>query len=411
MPSLIFCNLHYTYDRRESVTGHNRPVGQRGALWKVQIAGREIARRVAPIRSFIKPILPFLCVKMAEEKESKQKSLEDTSHPPSAASTASAAAATAASSATSTDASSSPSGAPKSLASSYAELNESENIWSHILKKSTRKVRDTPGSIVVIGDAHSGKGSLLHKLSDRVYFPAVTADGQPALAAAAAGGAAGAQTGHFVVDYSFLFAKNKLSADKDEVLAHVNVWSIDDPAHLSALFPILFHKQTAPTHPSSSPNHASAQQNQTKGGPSPSSPLPASSPLALSTPSIDIAALETTVFLLCFDLSEPWKIQKSITKWTSALQSLMVSVYSKVPVAEEQRLKQKISKVIQSYYAGAAALSSPDVTPCFPYLPIDLSPHCCFSHFFSLFSFNSIVSTERLHSPYQLRSPPSLCGY
>jgi uncharacterized membrane protein YgcG len=202
-----------------------------------------------------------------------------------------------------------------------------------------------------------GKSSLLAKFSDRT-----SADNLPSSAASnsvssvpslLANGAASGGGGEHALDYSYCAVKNRQAApgagDKDEVLARMHLWQLDEPQHAPLIASFL---------QSSRPASATAP------------PAAASSASGVSTaaPVLDYAALDRACFVIAVDLSEPWRAVDSVREWLAALSRVLTPALAALPEAQAQALRTKVSRYIQSYYSpsvgdeaadGADSLVSP----------------------------------------------------
>jgi len=163
------------------------------------------------------------------------------------------------------------------------EKKEDENVWQNLLKKSTTKTKDQHSTLLVLGDKKNGKSLLLDKFTDRKKNP---------------------NSHEYVLDYSYVEVKNKHNTDKEETLAHMNVWQIDDPAHL-ALLPMLLKA--------------------TRHG------------------------VANAVYLITVNLSEPWSVMESLMKWLKAVEQANEVLLSRISEDARQKLRQKISSHVQFY--------------------------------------------------------------
>lgn len=91
------------------------------------------------------------------------------------------------------------------------------NEWTELLKQSTKSATKRQSqlqncSLFVLGTKGCGKSALLSHFADRVIAPS---------------------SDELVVEYSYITVKNKFDADaKDDSIARMNIWQIDDISHV-----------------------------------------------------------------------------------------------------------------------------------------------------------------------------------
>lgn len=98
-----------------------------------------------------------------------------------------------------------------------------KNTWQELLEKSASIGWDTAkvgtSTLVVVGDRHSGKSSVLNKFSGRV-----TDTKNPS---------------EYILDFSYINATNRFNLDKDDVVSRMKVWQLDDRNHWGLLAKLL----------------------------------------------------------------------------------------------------------------------------------------------------------------------------
>ena len=227
--------------------------------------------------------------------------------------------------------SSSPSPSPSPLA-------QSESVWQSLLQRAGRR-KDLlpPSSLLLLGDSGAGKSSLLRCFSDRVVSESGGCD--------------------YLLQYGFVNVRNAANADREELLARLNVWSLDDPNAVQ-LVPLLL-----------STSHASSSSS-SLAAPSSSSAAPAASAApssaAAAASSSLYASYDNAVIAVCIDLSEPSTVSAQLQRWLGAVAAIRELVFAQLSKDERAALLSKISMHVQSYYnadLGTAAQTSDSVTP------------------------------------------------
>jgi len=183
--------------------------------------------------------------------------------------------------------------------------NKDVNVWQNLLQKATRKNHSVNATLIVLGDKRNGKSSILSKFSERVSSATTSSSSSSSSSSASASSSSllpQAITQEYILDYSYQQVKNKQNADKDEVLAHLNIWQLDDPTHADLL--LHFVKSTA---------------------------------------------LENVAFMATVNLSEPWNVLKSLTRWLDMLTSVVEKLFSTITQQEQEKLKLRMSRYLQFY--------------------------------------------------------------
>lgn len=162
--------------------------------------------------------------------------------------------------------------------------SEITNVWQHLLEESQQNSASAgelaASYLIVLGDKRNGKSELLSK------FRSQTCGTQPG----------------YILDYSYISVKNKHIMDKDVVVSRMNVWQLDDPAHIDILNGL----------------------------------VPPSS-------------LGSTAYVITVDLSRPYEIMDQLTKWLSALETLNEKLCSGLDASQLAKLKKKICKSVQTF--------------------------------------------------------------
>ena len=218
--------------------------------------------------------------------------------------------------------------------------------------------------LLAVGDKRCGKSALLSKFSDRVSSDILSSLSSTSSSALSGGVnssssspssllASSAGAADYTVDFSYTPVKNRYGAgagagagagDKDEaLLARMNIWQLDEPAH-AGLIPTLL--QTGQGTGGSSTSATSAAP----AASSSSSSTAAAALSASSSQPLDYAALDSAVFVVSFDLSEPWRALESVQTWLAALSKVVAPALAALPEQQAKALRTKISKYTQSYY-------------------------------------------------------------
>ena len=240
----------------------------------------------------------------------------------------------------------SPSSSPSSAAASstsaspLSSLSPNESVWQSLLQRSSRR-KDLlpPSTLVVLGDAHSGKSTLLAHLDSAT----TAAASQTATAAAASG---------YVVEYGYVSVRRRDVVDKEEVLGRLNVWSLDDDKQAAALVPQLIQSALpTPAVTATAATSAStlAHSNSTSASAT-SAASAASSPASSSLPSAAYTAYSTTAFLVCVDLSEPARLSEQLQRWHHTLLAIRDAAFHHMSKSERAALLHATSLHTQSYY-------------------------------------------------------------
>lgn len=174
-------------------------------------------------------------------------------------------------------------------AAAQAEVQE-ENQWQALLAKSARKGKEHDqrnSYLFVCGDKKAGKSSLLKKFRERVVAKAPKD---------------GLMSPEYVLDYSFCAVKN-VHDEPDEVHGHLNIWEMDQSDHVAHLLPVLLKPGN----------------------------------------------LKQVAYAICVDLSQPWAIMSSLTKWVEAISKAHTQLLSSLPADQQAQLKLKVSSYSQFY--------------------------------------------------------------
>ena len=220
----------------------------------------------------------------------------------------------------------SPSSSSNHPASSPSSSVASVSVWSDLLSKSTRRSKENNSTLIILGEKQTGKSQLIAKFADRVQVDNTTT-------------AATTPTGEYAVDYAVGSVRNTNAppGEKEDVLARMHMWSLDEPQHANIIPTMLLSNQ------SSTLVDLSATTT-------PSAPL--------TQPTLQSATLTSTAVLVTFDMSEPWRVLENVRTWLESLEKVMNSVMAQMPAEEATTLRANISKHIQSYHIAAAGLQS-----------------------------------------------------
>jgi dynein light intermediate chain 1 len=177
---------------------------------------------------------------------------------------------------------------------------DERNSWQELLEKSssagwgTAKVRTS--TLVVLGDRMNGKTSVLSKFVDRV------SDSK--------------NPSEFILDFSYINARNRFNLDKDEIVSRMKVWQLDDRNHWPLLAKLIPEKE-----------------------------------------------LSNAVFVITVDLSKPWEVLSSLEKWLEVVKQTTEKISSQLPAEEQASLKKKISSHVQLYAAESAEKKAEAAAP------------------------------------------------
>jgi len=172
---------------------------------------------------------------------------------------------------------------------------EDRNAWQELLEKSssagwgTAKVGST--TLVVLGDRQNGKTSVLSKFVDRVSDSKTPSE--------------------FILDFSYINARNRFNLDRDEIISRMKVWQLDDNNHWGLLAKL-----------------------------------------------IPAADLSNTVFVITLDLSKPWDLLSSLEKWLEVVKQTTEKIASQLSTDQLKALKKKISQSVQSLVGEKKAEAS-----------------------------------------------------
>jgi dynein light intermediate chain 1 len=172
------------------------------------------------------------------------------------------------------------------MASMEDDQEGDRNLWQDMLSKSANSswnsTKTANSTLVVVGDRVNGKTSVLNKFKDRVTDEKVSAE--------------------YILDYSYINAKNRFNLDKDEVISRMGVWQLDDHNHADLLAQLIRPKD-----------------------------------------------LDTCVFVVTIDLSKPWSVLESLVKWLDVLKVTVGKIGGELAPEQQAALKTKISHAVQSY--------------------------------------------------------------
>ena len=225
-------------------------------------------------------------------------------------------------------------------------------MWQSLLQRSSRR-KDLllPSTLILLGDRHSGKSTLLSHLDS------ATAAAQPSAAASAA-----VTGGGYVVEYGYVSVRRRDVVDKEEVLGRLNVWSLDDDKQAAALAPQLIqsaHPMPVAAATPSTPAHSATQP--VASAPVNSSSTSAASTTATPSPSAAYTAYSTTAFIVCVDLSDPARLSEQLTRWQQCLLTIRDAALHQMTKAERANLLHATSLHTQSYY-NKDLLATPTAT-------------------------------------------------
>ena len=234
----------------------------------------------------------------------------------------------------------SPTSSSTSAASPLSSISPTDSVWQSLLQRSSRR-KDLlpPSTLILLGDRHSGKSTLLSHLDS------ATTIAQPSAAAATAAGAGGG----YVVEYGYVSVRRRDVVDKEEVLGRLNAWSLDDDKHAAALVPLLIQSAHPTTAPSATTTAAStpAQSNPAS---TPAASTAFSTTSASSSPSAAYTAYSTTAFLVCVDVSDPARLSEQLTRWQQCLLAIRDAAFHHMSKTERANLLHATSLHTQSYY-------------------------------------------------------------
>jgi len=163
---------------------------------------------------------------------------------------------------------------------------DDRNSWQELLEKSssigwgTAKVGTS--TLVVLGDRLNGKSSVLSKFVDRVSDTKNPSE--------------------FILDFSYINARNRFNLDKDEIVSRMKVWQLDDRNHWSLLAKL-----------------------------------------------IPAGELANAVFVITVDLSKPWDLLQSLESWLAVVKQTTAQIASQLPPEQQAAMKKKISQYVQTY--------------------------------------------------------------
>ena len=221
--------------------------------------------------------------------------------------------------------------------SPLSALSPTDSVWQSLLQRSSRR-KDLlpPSTLVLLGDRHSGKTTLLSHLDSA----------STAQSSASGGSGGGSVGGGYVVEYGYVSVRRRDVVDKEEVLGRLNVWSLDNDKQAAALVPLLIQS----AHPTSAAASTPAQPNSAPApAPSPTSSA-ASSTAVPSSPSAAYSAYSTTAFVVCVDLTDLGRLSEQLSRWQQCLLTVRDAAFSQMHKAERANLLHATSLHTQSYY-------------------------------------------------------------
>lgn len=209
--------------------------------------------------------------------------------------------------------------------------------------------------VTAAGDKRCGKSSLLSRFHDRVSLDA-SGNVSSSSSSSSFGSLSSLGGGsEYTVDYSFAAVKNAravAAGEKDETHARMHIWQLDEHKHAGVI-----------------PCFLQANQQTHAAAASASSTAPTAATAATANPPatvLDYHTLDTAVFIVAFDLSEPWRAIETVRAWLDALQKVIGASLAALTAEQREKLKAKISKHVQSYHTAssidAADSASPDPT-------------------------------------------------
>ena len=132
---------------------------------------------------------------------------------------------------------------PTPSSSSPSSLHQSSSVWQSLLFRASRRKDVLPTStLLILGDPGSGKSSLLHSLTSLTSPSTLPSPHHPPPSSPS-----------YLLHYAFLNVSNRHSADKDEVLTHLHVWTLDEPTTAPQLIPLLLSPPPPPSTPTPPP--------------------------------------------------------------------------------------------------------------------------------------------------------------
>ncbi|DAZ96473.1 TPA: hypothetical protein N0F65_008340 [Lagenidium giganteum] len=178
-------------------------------------------------------------------------------------------------------------------------------LWQQMLRDCSVRSRLPTASLVVVGDAESGKSALLARLDEKhgaapSVSAAADADGSPPLSNEAAQHAMSSLLAFTTVDV--LDPRATAGDTADDFIAKINTWTLNE-TKMKDLLQLALKPQ-------------------------------------------DLSHMVVAVVL---DLSRPWTIKSSLEQWTSALEGQLLNQINQLPVEERNGMYGRVKDHILAY--------------------------------------------------------------
>jgi len=182
--------------------------------------------------------------------------------------------------------------------------DKQENIWEKLLAEASSNKRLPDTQFIVLGEPSSGKAGILDKIFSKSTFEASEHE---SLAAA--------EDARPVLHYAYIDAVDPSSndLDKDEIPSRISVWALGDDFFDNLL----------------------------------SIPL---------TPE----KISNTMFAITIDLSRPWDLMKSLTKWVGVIERAVKKTKEKLTVGDQDELHTRVKEYLDSRRSNAASQNEGD---------------------------------------------------
>eukprot|EP00478_Filoreta_tenera_P000217 GABV01000217.1.p1 GENE.GABV01000217.1~~GABV01000217.1.p1 ORF type:complete len:478 (-),score=120.15 GABV01000217.1:90-1523(-) len=154
-----------------------------------------------------------------------------------------------------------------------------QNSWSRILAQVSTTAKAEDSTLLVLGDANSGKSAFLSGFSNRIHHK---------------------DSLKYVTDFSYVNVQDPDALDSNETIARMNIWQVNDPDQL-----LVLAETWRP------------------------------------------AIVENLMVTITLDLSQPWTLLGSLTKWLETTEKFQKLMFDKLPASRQDKLKDNISRHIQ----------------------------------------------------------------
>lgn len=171
------------------------------------------------------------------------------------------------------------------------EEQESKNIWQELLASSTQ----------------GGGWATARELSSTLIVLGGKNNGKSSVLNKFTNRITNVNTPEYILDYSYVNVKNKYNLDKDETVSRMNVWQLDDHSHKDLLVNL-----------------------------------------------VEPQSLATSCFMITIDLSQPWDVLTSLTKWLEVSKDISDKLLAKMTEEEAAALRTAVSKYNQFFVDVAA---------------------------------------------------------